>query len=275
MGIKTTLISTVSILALSACTVTAPVHQVQTEAEPQVAPHSTPYDDALACLGNHVNGSAPFITVGRVNDLTGKSAVSDGGSGAYITQGGPDIVMSAVMTAGAFPVVNTQDLPLSNVVAKRNGVDERLAPEFYLAGSINTLDFVPGGGAEVGIAGVGFKAREYSILVGLDMFLVNGRTDTIVRSSKMLKRVSAEEIGVGLTRFFGTTLVDVSAGMQDREALHVALRGMLKYASYDLLSEFADGQGLAENCDQHIRKADGVTDESPAAAAELLRHPEA
>lgn len=264
----TKILAAAAVLGLSACAYT-PVDEVQTEAEPPVKQNVTPYDDALMCLGAHMEGgkSAPLITVGRVNDLTGKQAISDGGSGAYITQGGPDIVMGAVMTTGSFRLVNTQDVPLSNIIAQRLGADARLAPSYYVAGSVNTLDFVPGGGVEVGVAGVGAGYRQYSLLVGIDLFLVDGKTDAVIASTKMLKRVTAQEIKAGLTRFFGTTLVDISAGVQQREALHVALRGMLKYATYDLLSNFVAKEKLAATCDEYIRQADEVVTDEPTANA--------
>ena len=98
----------------------------------------------------------PSITfsVGAILDQTGKEQLSDGGNGKFVTQGAGDIVQSALFRAGT-TVLNRRDPRIMETEVKwgiRDG--RRIVPtNFYITGSINSLDFLPGGGFDVKVAG--------------------------------------------------------------------------------------------------------------------------
>jgi curli biogenesis system outer membrane secretion channel CsgG len=85
--------------------------------------------------------------VGAVTDATGKEQVTDGGAGKFITQGAGDIVQSALFKAGA-SVVNRRDPRIIENEAKWGLIDvkKQAATTFFITGSINSLDFLPGSG---------------------------------------------------------------------------------------------------------------------------------
>ena len=70
----------------------------------------------------------------------------------------------------------------------------------------------------------------------------------------MQKQIVATDMGLGVGRFFGTTLVSIDIGEQRREAVHVALRGMLKMATFELLENLHD----AGECREIVADVEGV-----------------
>lgn len=196
----------------------------------------TPFDVALECLRPRMNRGVTFA-VGAVQDQTGRQSMGDQGMGAYFTQGGGEMIQSALMRAGA-TVINrrSMDIPVSEARWGIRGLETQAATNFFVSGSINSLDFVPGGGVSAIFAGIGPRYRQNRILVGADIYMTDARTGVIVGSVPIQKQVVASEVGFGVGRFFGTTLTDVDAGRVEREALHFVLRQMLSLATFELVS---------------------------------------
>jgi hypothetical protein len=86
------------------------------------------------------------------------------------------------------------------------------------------------------VAGIGARSRQNRILVGADIYMTDARTGRIVGGVPLQKQLVASEMGLGVGRFFGTTLTDVDAGIVEREALNFALRQMLSLATFELLT---------------------------------------
>jgi curli biogenesis system outer membrane secretion channel CsgG len=222
----------------------------------------TPFDQALACLDGRINKDVLRFSVGSVIDATGKEQVTDGGSGKFITQGAGDIVQSALFRAGA-TVVNRRDPRIIDNEVKWGLLDvkQQALSTFFITGSINSLDFLPGSGYDVQIAGLGPRSRQSRILVGLDLSLTETRTGRILANVALQKQVVATEDGFGAGRFFGKALISADVGGKEREALNLVLRQMLNLATFELLTQVMNPAKYGD-CIQLIQAVDGVTDNS-------------
>jgi hypothetical protein len=162
-------------------------------------------------------------------------------------------------------VVNRRDpnIPIAESNWGLRNMGSQTPADFFISGSINSLDWIPGGGASVKIAGVGPEYRQTRILIGMDLALTNSYNGEVIANIPLQKQIFANETGIGAGRFFGSTLVDVDAGAMQREALHYALRQMLSYATLDLLAQVID-PATAQDCLSKINSAD----------AELMQLPE-
>lgn len=275
MDMKTKILSTVAVtFLLGGCAATASTSQNMKLVTGPLASSSrsvtsvqTPYDRLLGCMSgaahtaNILNVKAlPVVGVGAISDQTGKATHSDGGNGAYITQGAGDIVQSALMEANVTRVVNRRDPRVMSLEKKFGNENVNWTfTDYHITGSINSLDFLPGGGIDVNVAGIGGKYRQYRMIVGMDLFLTDTNTSEIIGSTSVTKQIVATDMGFGIGRFFGQTLVNINIGEQRREAVHVALRGMLKMATFDLLENLY-GEGTFTSCREAIAGIEGVSD---------------
>lgn len=266
---QTVRIAGVALLTLlSACSVTRGGMVVPRDVNesmvkgPAVMDVYTPFDQALACLDGRINKEALRFSVGAIVDATGKEQVTDGGSGKFVTQGAGDIVQSALFLAGA-TVVNRRDPRVIENEVKWGLLDTKKQEfsTFFITGSINSLDFLPGSGFDMQIAGVGPRYRQNRILVGLDLSLTETRSGKIVANVPLQKQVIATEDGFGIGRFFGNTLVSLDIGGKEREALNLVLRQMLNLATFELLTQVMNPAAYAD-CMKLVDQVDGVTDNS-------------
>ncbi len=229
---------------------------------PAVMDVVTPFDRALSCLDGRINKDMLRFSVGAIIDATGKEQVTDGGSGKFVTQGAGDIVQSALFLAGA-TVVNRRDPRVIENEVKWGLLDTKKQEfsTFFITGSINSLDFLPGSGFDMQIAGVGPRYRQNRILVGLDLSLTETRSGKIVANVPLQKQVVATEDGFGVGRFFGNTLISLDVGGKEREALNLVLRQMLNLATFELLTQVMNPAAYAD-CMKLVDQVDGVTDNS-------------
>lgn len=250
-------------LALGACvgmpsgTTTPTTEDAPLAKGPPIRDIVTEFDEALSCMDGALPDSVTFA-VGQIADNTGKEQYADGGTGKLVTQGAGDIVQSALFRAG-LTVVNRRD---PNIILAENNwgirnVKLQRPADLYISGSITSLDYIPGGGAQLEIAGVGPRYRQTRILIGLDLALTAAHSGEVVANVPLQKQIYAEEMGFSSGRFFGETLVSLDAGGMEREALHFALRQMLSYATYDLLAQIAP-EGKANACGAKISTFDAV-----------------
>ena len=216
----------------------------------------TPYDDLLACLDKTWKGEKFSIGVGSITDETGKFSIGDAGTGKFITQGAGDIVQSALMQTGVVKVVNRRDPRVMDMELKYGRSLRWLASDYHITGSINSLDFLPGAGIDATVYGVGAKYRQYRMLVGMDLALTNTYTSEVVGVANIFKQIIADEMGAGVGRFFGSTLVSIDIGNQNREAIHFATRNMLKLAVYTLISDLYKVQ--ENGCSDIVEEVKGV-----------------
>lgn len=197
----------------------------------------TAFDDALSCLQGKIQPGITFA-VGQIIDATGKETYAEGGTGKFVTQGAGEMVQSSLFRAGV-TVVNRRD-PNIPVVETQWGIrdlSQQMPVNFYISGSINSLDFIPGGGFSVQVAGAGPRYRQNRILIGLDLTMTDAFTGRIVASVPLQKQIFSQEVGASMGRFFGETLVSLEMGGQEREAVHFAMRQMLSFATFELLGQ--------------------------------------
>lgn len=224
----------------------------------------TPFDAALSCVKGKISPDLSF-SVGAIADNTGKEQYADGGSGKYISQGAGDMVQSALFAAG-LTVVNRRDPNI--VLAESNWglrpIASQTPSDFFVTGSVTSLDFIPGGGGRVEIAGVGPRYRQSRILIGLDLALTASHSGKIVGNAAVQKQLFAEELGFSANRFMGKALLAVDIGAAEREAVHLALRQALSFATLSLLSQVMTESAVAD-CSAKVPAHSVV-----AAPAELL-----
>lgn len=195
------------------------------------------FDEALTCLRGKIPRGVTFA-VGQVVDATGKENYAEGGAGKYVTQGGGEMVQSALFRAGV-SVVNRRDSTITINEANWGirDIKRQVPVNFYISGSINSLDFIPGGGGSITIAGIGPRYRENRILIALDLTMTDAYTGRVVASVPVQKQIFTSETGADIDTFFGSTLVQLDAGGMQREAMHFALRQMLNLATFELLGQ--------------------------------------
>ncbi len=225
---------------------------------PAIQNVTTPFDQALECVRGKIEPSVSFA-VGQVVDATGKETYSEGGSGKILSQGAGEMVQSALYRAGV-TVVNRRD-PNISVVETQWGIrdiKQQTPTNFYVSGSINSLDFIPGGGVEFDFGGVGVGKRQNRILIALDLSLTDAFTGRIVANVPLQKQIFTEEFRVGGDRFFDTTLISLSAGGMKREAVHFAMRQMLNFATLELLGQLMSEENYA-SCRGIVASMDGNT----------------
>lgn len=197
----------------------------------------TPFDAALSCINGKVNPGIIFA-VGQVVDATGKESYADGGTGKYITQGAGEMVQTALFRSGV-TLVNRRD-PGISITETQWGIrdlQQQVPVNFYISGSINSLDFIPGGGFSTTVSGVGPRFRQNRILIGLDLSLTDAFTGRIVANVPLQKQIFSREVGTSIGRFFGDTLISFDVGGMEREALHFTMRQMLSLATLQLLGQ--------------------------------------
>ena len=259
-----------SVLALAGCVSVPGIAPAQKNAGlvsgPPVNDIITPFDNALTCLSGRVNPKLTF-SVGAILDQTGKEQFTEGGSGKFVTQGAGDIVQSALFKAG-LTVVNRRDPRVMETEVKwgLQSAKKVIASNFFITGSINSLDFIPGGGFDAKIGGIGPSYRQNRILVGLDLFMTDARTGRIVANVPIQKQIYASEFGFGIGRFIGETLVTIDAGWKEREALHFALRQMLNLGTFELLTQVMSPKNYV-SCREQIDALHGYTENTPGALA--------
>ena len=204
---------------------------------PPITDIFTPFDVALSCLKGQLRNDVSF-SVGAILDQTGKDVVTNGGSGKMVTQGAGDMVQSALFQAGV-SLLNRRDPRIIESEAKWGIRDPRQikASDYYVTGSINSLDFIPGGGFDMQIGGVGPNYRQTRIMVGLDLSLTDTRSSKVVANVSLQKQIAAQDYGINAGRFAGHTLLNIQVGKGEREATNFALRQMLNLATFELLSQ--------------------------------------
>lgn len=231
-------------LALAACT---PASKNMSLVEgPAAEDIVTPFEDALMCLNGKVDSRLSF-GVGGIPDQTGREANAAEGAGRYVTQGAGDIVQSALFKAGV-TVINRRDMG-SAVMESQWGIrslETQQQAHLVITGSINSLDFLPGGGAIGSARGVGPRYRQHRILVGFDLALTNNNTGQILANISLHKQMFAEELGFGGTRFVSGNLLDADVGFARREAVNYALRKMLQLATFELLVQMMPPERYVE-----------------------------
>lgn len=246
--IKPLLSALVAANLLTACTgMTIPLKkQAELVQGPPVTDIFTHFDLALMCLKGQFRNDVAF-SVGAILDQTGKDAITNGGSGKFVTQGAGDMVQSALFQAGV-TVLNRRDPRIIESEAKLGIRNPKLIKptDYFITGSINSLDFIPGGGFDMQVSGVGPAYSQTRIIVGLDVSLTDAKTSQVVANVSLQKQIVAQDYALNSGRFVGRTLLNVQIGAGEREATNFALRQMLNLATFELLSQVIPPSSFAE-----------------------------
>ena len=259
----------------------------------------TPLEPAFACLGNAmVDRKVPVlqIAVGDVKDYSGKYSQNEGNA---ITQGGALMIYSALgKMGGAIQLQERFDTRIAELelayTEKRQLGDGRthsvepgkpavpwvpyfggsiLKSNYYIVGGITELNYnIASSGAELYVSGVGAKRRTYTMNIGVDLRIVDTRSLVVVRTVSLQKQVIGEEVGAGVYRFFGNSLVDINVGAKNQEPLQLGVRTAIEHGVLELISAVAGIEpGVCMDASgQPVKNSPGLqqpTAASPAAAA--------
>ncbi len=262
LNIKTlTTVAIATTVALSGCVAPVAVHKgnyaVPIGGSPVTA-NSTPYSNALVCLGNYARANnirGPKIAVGRILDYTGKS---DFEGGRQVTQGGSLMAISAFGKSGA-RLVERFDTSVSELELKyannRLIGDENTDFRKILAGQVPGSDFYLIGGItelNYNIRSVGtdnfvgdrradkakgiVNGKLYVMNVGLDLRLIDTKTLEVVDVISYQKQIIGREVGLGYFRFFDNLTVDLGAGERSQEPVQLAVRSVIERAVVEMMS---------------------------------------
>lgn len=253
-------------LSLTAC---ATIHTEQLavgEAAQPVGPpvrdNRTPMDPVFTCFHDRLpaKGKAPVIGVGEVRDYTGKFSNLEGNA---VTQGGALMVTSAlgklgdrIRLAERFdPSVAERELLWmdkrqlgdgeAHTVPGQPGGPVKWLPyfggsligsDYFIVGGITEVNYdIHSGGAEIGVGGVGPKARVFTQSVAVDLRIVDTRSLIVVKTVSLTKQYTGYEIGAGTFRFFGSNLFDINIGAKGQEPLQLGIRTTLEEATLRLV----------------------------------------
>lgn len=297
--IKNIIIPVSLLLALPACAQSIKDMEVKKGDAVKQSNGQNPYIQFHDCFTkNALPADADKITwtVQNIEDLTGKFNV-DRGSGRWITQGGTDIMYSALYVPGRTNIVERSrtgvlewEVKMANKkllgdrtedgqkitrkirVQGENGpkivqVGYRGLPQgmirgsdVYVVGSINRLDLNTNSAAiNARIAGIGPEAEAFAMQVGGNFRVINTRNSKVVADASLYKEIVGEKYGVGAGRIFGDTTVELGAEVKRNEPVHVALQSMLYLAAVELQAQVYD-VNVPENCYAELKQIDGVRD---------------
>ena len=234
-----------------------------------VTSNATPYSTALVCLSGYArqyNIHAPRIAVGRIADYTGKA--EDNG-GRQITQGASLMAISALAKAGA-PLVERYDTSVSELELKyannklisdgpqgpspayRKIVAGQVpGSDFYVVGGITELNYNirsvgldAAGGKQDATKGSGqITGKQYVMNVAMDLRLVETKTLEVVDVVSYQKQIIGREVGAGFFKFFGTNVIDVSAGQGALEPVQLAVRSLIERGMVEMIANLYGAPG--------------------------------
>lgn len=252
---------------LAGC-VALPTQQLAVDEEPVVMGAAarrnyTPLEPAFACLANGIrqkNQPAIAIAVGDVKDYTGKYSQNEGST---ITQGGALMIYSALGKLGN--VVQLQErfdtriaeLELAYTDRRQLG-DGRthavevgkpavpwvpyfggsiLRSQYYVVGGVTELNYnIQSGGVELSVSNIGAKRRTFTMNVGVDLRIIDTRTLVVVKTVSMQKQIRGQEVGAGIYRFFGDSLLDLNVGAKNQEPLQLGVRTTIEQGVLELMA---------------------------------------
>ena len=224
--------------------------------------NDTPYSAALVCLAEYARGAhtaAPRIAVGRIMDMTGKTEQV---TGTTVTQGASLFAMTALGKAGV-RVIERYDTAVAEIELKyanqhllsdtpeRAGRDAQnfrkvyagqiAGSQYYVVGGITELNANIHSGGVDGFAGAagtsGAKAtltnQTYVMNVAIDLRLVDSQTQEVVDMVSYQKQIIGRQVGAGVFDFFGGNIIDLSAGSNGMEPIHLAVRSLVERGVFE------------------------------------------
>jgi curli production assembly/transport component CsgG/holdfast attachment protein HfaB len=237
-----------------------------------VTSNATPYSPALVCLADYARMyhlRAPRVAVGRIADYTGKA--EDNG-GRAISQGASLMAMSALAKAG-MPLVERYDTSVSELelkYANNKLIADGPAPspgaaapyrkilagqipgsDFYIVGGVTELNYNIrssgvdiAGGRQDATKGTGrFTGKVYVMNVAIDLRLVETKTQEVVDVVSYQKQIIGREVGAGIYKFFGSHVIDASAGEGALEPMQLAVRSLIERGMVEMVANLYGAPG--------------------------------
>lgn len=224
---------------------------------PPIHESLSPYDAALQCLATQLTPEQKktSFSAGSFPDRTGKvNYVADAGTGTFSSQGLEDMVLTSLAQTGVTVVDSSPmfkqslDWTIQKMIMGRATNVSLMNPDVMINGAVTTFDFLPGGGADVNIAGIKLAHQQSRILVSMDARAVvmpgAGLSEPggkIIAFDKPSKQIVGYEDSAGGTGFFGPknspTYVSLDFGHRPNEAIQYAERIMVDRVVFKLVSQ--------------------------------------
>lgn len=215
-----------------------------------------PYDAAKACIARIPGINQLNIAVGPIADNTGKSSMTEGGTGSFVSQGTTDFFFNAL---GALGVSVTDLTPAQQAdvtfIASAGVKGSMRTPNFIVRGSVTALDFAQQSNvAELSVFGFGPRTRAFNALGRMDVRLVtlpggSAPSNISVVSSSIAKQFLAVETEAGFASFVGNTAgltyASFRLGQSVREPMQHTMAFMVDYAAGDLVLKLLMSQGTS------------------------------
>ena len=191
--------------------------------------------------------------------MTGKTELV---TGSTVTQGASLFAMTALGKAGV-RVIERYDTAVPEIELKyatqhllsdtpeRAGRDPQnfrriyagqiAGSQYYIVGGITELNAnirSTGFQGDAGASAVtGLKAtasrQVYVMNVAIDMRLVDSQTQEVVDMVSYQKQIVGKQVGAGVFDFFGGNIIDLSAGSNGMEPIHLAVRSLVERAVFE------------------------------------------
>jgi len=190
-----------------------------------------------------------------------------------ITQGASLMAISALAKAGV-PLVERYDTSVSEMELKyannklisdqpTEGAGAPSGPhrkilegqipgsDFYLVGGITELNYNIksvgldlAAGKQEATKGTGEITGQYYVMnVAVDLRLVETKTERVVDVYSGQKQIIGKQVGAGFFKFFGTDVLDVSAGSGGLEPVQLAVRSVLERAMVEFVANLYGAPG--------------------------------
>lgn len=184
-------------------------------------------EKTLKCIRTTGVLSKRTFVVGAFADSTGKiNAVAPGGTGNFVPQGGSASYMTDALSKAGARVVSTYFGP----------PEKKTMAHYAINGIFNSLDFGTPLSADFRISGIGPTAGLGWAQLSLSIQLDEAST-RINRQISMIQRpVKFTQIGIGVGRVFGRTLLTGNAVIQNQQRLQLeALNGPIALGVADVV----------------------------------------
>ena len=123
--------------------------------------------------------------------------------------------------------------------------------DFYLVGGVTELNYNiksvgldVAGGKQNATKGSGEATGQiYVMNVALDLRLVETKTEEVVDVQSYQKQIYGRQVGAGYFQFFGTNVINVSAGEGALEPVQLAVRSVIERAVVEMVANLYGAPG--------------------------------
>jgi hypothetical protein len=267
------------LLALGGCT-TASMSKLAMASGPKPEVTRTErMGSQLACVASSLTPEQKRTSFGVIDfpDKTGRINLNGGADafGNFNTQGAMDMAMSSLMRAGvkvvdlspAFRTLADWSLIKTSQKLVGNGQNWNVSDQgkqvsldympltngmmaetkIGILGAITATDFLPGGGINLSVAGIGGGANKNGANTRIDVRailmpsgnkMVGGQ---VIAATVVQKQIVQDGAQISISRYFGPvsgpTLISLDAGYMRREPMQLSTGAMLDLAVADLMAQ--------------------------------------